>query len=159
MFPSLSSSRIYIYIPSLSRSFASKGVDSPGNYSSFSRFLSFFHQRLQIDRFRMMVTKSKGICYMIKKRGIEREGGNNKRIRFVSPSFTRVIPLSLFLSGYQNDEGKKEKETGAPVARAGVYIYSIRVFKDDSGVVYPGNKGVIPAEAGSRGGRCRVGSA
>lgn len=54
---------------------------------------------------------------MIKKR----EGGNNKRIRFVSPSFTRVIPLSL--SGYQNDEGKKEKETGAPVARAGVYIY------------------------------------
>lgn len=78
---------------------------------------------------------------MIKKRGIEREGGNNKRIRFVSPSFTRVIPLSLFLSGYQNDEGKKEKETGAPVARAGVYIYSIRVFKDDSGVVYPVTKG------------------
>lgn len=74
---------------------------------------------------------------MIKKR----EGGNNKRIRFVSPSFTRVIPLSLFLSGYQNDEGKKEKETGAPVARAGVYIYSIRVFKDDSGVVYPVTKG------------------
>lgn len=141
MFPSLSSSRIYIYIytPSLSRSFASKGVDSPGNYSSFSRFLSFFHQRLQIDRFRMMATKSKGICYMIKKR----EGGNNKRIRFVSPSFTRVIPLSLFLSGYQNDEGKKEKEIGAPVARAGVYIYiySIRVFKDDSGVVYPVTKG------------------
>lgn len=78
---------------------------------------------------------------------------NSLRFTLVHPSY-----FSLSLSGYQNDEGKKEKETGAPVARAGVYIYSIRVFKDDSGVVYP-NKGVIPAEAGSRGGRCRVGSA
>lgn len=80
---------------------------------------------------------------------------NSLRFTLVHPSYSS---LSLFLSDYQNDEGKKEKETGAPVARAGVYIYSIRVFKDDSGVVYP-NKGVIPAEAGSRGGRCRVGSA
>lgn len=141
MFPSLSSSRIYIYIytPSLSRSFASKGVDSPGNYSSFSRFLSFFHQRLQIDRFRMMATKSKGICYMIKKR----EGGNNKRIRFVSPSFTRVIPLCLSFSRIIRTmrEKKKKKLVLRLLVQVYIYIYSIRVFKDDSGVVYPVTKG------------------
>lgn len=123
MFPSLSSSRIYIYIPSLSRSFASKGVDSPGNYSSFSRFLSFFHQRLQIDRFRMMVTKSKGICYMIKKRGIEREGGNNKRIRFVSPSFTRVIPLCLSFSRIIRTMREKKKKKLVLRLLVQVYIY------------------------------------
>lgn len=61
---------------------------------------------------------------------------NSLRFTLVHPSY-----FSLSLSGYQNDEGKKEKETGAPVARAGVYIYSIRVFKDDSGVVYPVTKG------------------
>lgn len=139
MFPSLSSSRIYIYIytPSLSRSFASKGVDSPGNYSSFSRFLSFFHQRLQIDRFRMMATKSKGICYMIKKR----EGGNNKRIRFVSPSFTRVISLSLSRVIRTMREKKKKKLVLRLLVQVYIYIYSIRVFKDDSGVVYPVTKG------------------
>lgn len=65
---------------------------------------------------------------------------NSLRFTLVHPSYSS---LSLFLSDYQNDEGKKEKETGAPVARAGVYIYiySIRVFKDDSGVVYPVTKG------------------
>lgn len=120
MFPSLSSSRIYIYIytPSLSRSFASKGVDSPGNYSSFSRFLSFFHQRLQIDRFRMMATKSKGICYMIKKR----EGGNNKRIRFVSPSFTRVISLSLSRVIRTMREKKKKKLVLRLLVQVYIYI-------------------------------------
>lgn len=125
MFPLCPLSRIYIYIyiPSLSRSFASKGVDSPGNYSSFSRFLSFFHQRLQIDRFRMMATKSKGICYMIKKRGIEREGGNNKRIRFVSPSFTRVIPLCLSFSRIIRTMREKKKKKLVLRLLVQVYIY------------------------------------
>lgn len=63
---------------------------------------------------------------MIKKRGIEREGGNNKRIRFVSPSFTRVIPLSLFLSGYQNDEEKKKKKL---VLRLLVQVYIYIAFE------------------------------
>lgn len=45
---------------------------------------------------------------------------NSLRFTLVHPSYSS---LSLFLSDYQNDEGKKEKETGAPVARAGVYIY------------------------------------
>ena len=51
---------------------------------------------------------------------------NSLRFTLVHPSYSS---LSLFLSDYQNDEGKKEKEIGAPVARAGVYIYIYIAFE------------------------------
>lgn len=85
---------------------------------------------------------------------------NSLRFTLVHPSYS-----SLSLSFSRVIRTMREKKKKKLVLRLLVqvyiyiYIYSIRVFKDDSGVVYPGNKGVIPAEAGSRGGRCRVGSA